>query len=79
MRFESFSFGSIRIDGVTYEHDVVIDRGEVSKRTKKPFAAVPRRLRTYAVIHRGGNTLEMSPASHWHGHGWSAGDGPGEA
>jgi len=36
MRFESFSFGSIRIDGVTYEHDVVIDRGEVRKRKKKP-------------------------------------------
>jgi hypothetical protein len=36
MRFESFSFGSIRIDGVTYEHDVVIDRGEVRKRRKKP-------------------------------------------
>src|SRR2546427_8915983 len=35
-RFESFSFGSIRIDGVTYEHDVMIDRGEVSKRKKKP-------------------------------------------
>jgi hypothetical protein len=25
MRFEAFSFGSIRIDGVTYEHDVVIE------------------------------------------------------
>jgi hypothetical protein len=36
MRFESFSFGSIRIDGITYEHDVVIDRGEVRKRKKKP-------------------------------------------
>jgi hypothetical protein len=36
MRFDAFSFGSIRIDGVTYEHDVVIDRGEVSKRKKKP-------------------------------------------
>src|SRR5260370_33952229 len=36
MRFEKFSFGSIRIDGVTYEHDVVIDRGKVSKRKKKP-------------------------------------------
>jgi hypothetical protein len=35
MRFESFSFGSIRIDGITYEHDVVIDRGEVRKRKKK--------------------------------------------
>jgi hypothetical protein len=36
MRFEKFSFGSIRIDGVTHEHDVVIDRGQVHKRKKKP-------------------------------------------
>jgi hypothetical protein len=35
VRYESFSFGSIRIDGVTYEHDVVIDRGEILKRKKK--------------------------------------------
>jgi hypothetical protein len=36
MRFESFSFGSIRIDGVTYDHDVIIDHGEVRNRKKKP-------------------------------------------
>ena len=36
MRFQKFSFGSIRIDGVTYAHDVVIDRGDVRKRKKKP-------------------------------------------
>jgi len=36
MRYEAFSFGSIRIDGVSYDHDVVIDRGEVRKRKKKP-------------------------------------------
>ena len=36
MHFQKFSFGSIRIDGVTYEHDVVIDRGDVRKRKKKP-------------------------------------------
>ena len=36
MRFEAFSFGSIRIDGVTYKHDVVIDQGQVRKRKKKP-------------------------------------------
>lgn len=35
MQFEEFSFGSLRINGVTYEHDVVIDRGEVRKRKKK--------------------------------------------
>ena len=36
MRFENNSFGSIRIDGETYENDVVIDRGKVRKRKKKP-------------------------------------------
>ena len=35
MRFERFSFGSIRIDEITYNHDVVIDRGKVGKRKKK--------------------------------------------
>ena len=36
MRFGRFSFGSIQIDGSTYEHDVIIDRGEIRKRKKKP-------------------------------------------
>src|ERR1700756_1700918 len=36
LRFEAFSFGSICIDGSTYEHDVIIDRGEIRKRKKKP-------------------------------------------
>jgi len=35
-RFDEFSFGSIRIDGITYAHDVLIDRGQVRKRKKKP-------------------------------------------
>lgn len=36
MHFESFSFGSIQIDGTVYEHDVIIDRGEIRRRKKKP-------------------------------------------
>ena len=36
MRFDTFSFGSLRIDDSTYEHDVVIDRGEIRDRKKKP-------------------------------------------
>ena len=36
MRFDKFSFGSLQIDGSTYEHDVVIDHGEIRKRKKKP-------------------------------------------
>lgn len=35
MRFDSFSFGSIQIDGTVYEHDIIIDRGEIRKRKKK--------------------------------------------
>src|SRR5499427_4066910 len=36
MHFEAFSFGSICIDGTTYGYDVVIDRGRIRKRKKKP-------------------------------------------
>ena len=36
MKFEQFSFGQIRIDGIDYGHDIVIDRGEIRKRKKKP-------------------------------------------
>ena len=36
MDFGKVHFGSIVIDGVTYAHEVVIDRGEVFKRKKKP-------------------------------------------
>jgi hypothetical protein len=34
MRFRAFSFGSIRIDGVTHQHDVTVDRGEMRERKK---------------------------------------------
>jgi hypothetical protein len=36
MHFGKFNFGSLEIDGSTYEHDVVIDHGEIRKRKKKP-------------------------------------------
>jgi hypothetical protein len=36
MRFGKFSFGFLRIDGRAFEHDVVIDRGEIRDRKKKP-------------------------------------------
>jgi hypothetical protein len=34
VRFSGFSFGSVRVDGVTYDHDLVIDRGKIRKRNK---------------------------------------------
>jgi hypothetical protein len=36
MHFDKFSFGSLQIDGRTYEQDVVIERGEIRKRKKTP-------------------------------------------
>src|SRR5437879_7314135 len=36
MHFGRFKFGSIQIDGTTYEHDVVIEGGTIRKRKKKP-------------------------------------------
>jgi hypothetical protein len=35
MHFENFSFGSIRIDGNEYTHDVVLDGDKIHKRKKK--------------------------------------------
>ena len=35
MRFRHFEFGVIEVDGVTYEHDLVVDRGEIHRRKKK--------------------------------------------
>ena len=34
MRFTGYSFGSIRVDGVTYDHDLIIDHGKIRKRKK---------------------------------------------
>jgi hypothetical protein len=34
MQFTGYSFGSIKVDGVTYGHDLIIDRGKVRKRKK---------------------------------------------
>ena len=36
MKFQQFSFGQIRIDGIEYGYEVVVDRGEIRKRKKKP-------------------------------------------
>ena len=34
MRFSGYSFGSVRVDGVPYDHDLIIDRGKIRKRKK---------------------------------------------
>ena len=52
MHFERFSFGSIRIDGTTYEHDVVVDRGQIRKRKKKPSKKFRDALDTHRFLQR---------------------------
>ena len=34
MRFSDYSFGSVRVDGAAYDHDLIIDRGTIRKRHK---------------------------------------------
>jgi hypothetical protein len=34
VQFQEYFFGSIRIDGVTYDHDLIVDRGRIRKRKK---------------------------------------------
>ncbi|HEV8253835.1 MAG TPA: hypothetical protein VGQ78_03700 [Vicinamibacteria bacterium] len=41
MRIERYEFGRITIDGVDYDHDVVIEGGRIRKRKKGP--SKPRR------------------------------------
>jgi hypothetical protein len=36
MRVDEYTFGRITIDGVAYDHDVVIEGGEIRKRKKGP-------------------------------------------
>ncbi len=43
MEFGRFVFGSIEIDGVTYEHDVVIEHGHIRKRKKGPSKSLRSR------------------------------------
>ena len=36
MRVDAYEFGRITIDGVAYDHDVVIEGGTIRKRKKRP-------------------------------------------
>ena len=76
MRFTGYSFGSIRVDGVTYDHDLIIDRGKIRKRKKAasrkfrgayghtPLSAaedIPWRCRRLVVGTGAGGALPVMP------------------
>ena len=79
MNFEAFSFGSIRIDGVSYEHDVIIDRGASSQTKEEAVEAISRGIWTHAGICRGGNPLGLQTLGDRYWWRRIAGHGPGEA
>ena len=69
MRFTGYSFGSIRVDGVTYDHDLVIDRGKIRKRKK----AASRKFRgTY-----GHTPLSAAEDIPWRCRRWWSAPAPG--
>ena len=62
MRFDKFEFGSIEIDGVTWESDVVIDRGAIRKRKKTASKQFRDEFGHTPLSHRGGHSLEVPSA-----------------
>ena len=58
MDFGKLHFGSIAINGVTYEHDVVIDRGKI-RSARRSLQEIPRAVRTHPSLSRGEGTLEV--------------------
>lgn len=78
MRFEEFSFGSIWIDGITHDHDVVIDHRGGQQAQEESVQEISRRLRPHAAVAGGTNPLEVPPTGGRHrGLRQIAGDGGG--
>jgi hypothetical protein len=61
MQFESFSFGSLRIDGSTYHHDVNHRSRRGPQTPEEAIQEISRGLWTHAALCGGGNSLEVPP------------------
>jgi hypothetical protein len=66
VRFTGYSFGSVRVDGVTYDHDLIIDRGKIRKRKKAASKRFRGAYGAHPALDRGGHPLAMSPAGDRH-------------
>ena len=75
MKFQQFSFGKIRIDGIEYCYDIVIDRGRDSRAQEETIEAVPGQFRSHAALFGRGDTVEMQSFGGGHGHWSTASDG----
>jgi len=52
MRISGYSFGSLRAEGMTYDHDLIIDHGRTWTRQKSASPQVPQRLRAHPAVGR---------------------------
>ena len=71
MHFYKFPFGALRIDGTTYEQNVVIDCGEIRKRKKSPSKRFRDEFGHTPLSIEEKITLEMPPACDRHRSVWS--------
>ena len=67
MKMRLVSFGEIDIGGTRYDHDVVIEEGEVRKRKKKPSKAYRSKF--------GHTPLSVEESIPWHGEKLFIGNG----
>jgi hypothetical protein len=67
MKMRMQTFGEIEIDGERYDHDLVIERGGIRKRIKKPSKAYR--------AHYGHTPLSADEAIPWHGKNLFVGTG----
>jgi hypothetical protein len=74
VRFGKLHFGSITIDGVTYKHDVIIDRGRVVKRKKKPSKKFREEFGHTPGINRGETALKVPAPRNRYRKLWIASD-----
>lgn len=67
MHIDAYSFGSVTIDGVRYDHDVILAGGEVSERDKSPSR--PRKAEFGHTPLTAGENLPWNTQSLWIGTG----------
>ena len=78
MRFTGYSFGSMRVDGVTYDRRPHHRPRQGPQAQEGRVTEVPRRLRAYPALGRGGHPVAMPQAGHRHRRGRrAAGDAGG--
>ena len=49
MRFSDYSFGSARVDGVTFHHDLITGRQENPQAQQERLPQIPRRIRAHPL------------------------------